>query len=165
MKYYIHKVFTVVMILAVSANLALAIGPVATSKAARPAESFDKQINVASSPARPSAKLDVRLFTRTVDYKRVGEYVNYLISVQNQGAVPVYNVLVDEPELLISVERAVTVLQPGEWAIYSATHVITAEDVRAGRIVHQVKAIAQYQNGTPMVFSGNRVILNYRLER
>ncbi len=159
MKTRIYTSLFIIASLVAFTPFAIADGPGKPGAANQSIRYRDDQGPVVQKPARPNAQLDVRLLTAKTSFRKTGEYVAYTISVYNPGPVPVYNVLVSSPDVLIMAERVVTVLQPGGWTYFAATRVITAADIQAGSIDHEITATGYHQDGFPVAFSGNRLII------
>ncbi len=72
----------------------------------------------------------------------VGDVVNYQIVVTNSGNVTLYNITVSDNNATFTGSSTITQLDPGDFAIVDATHIVTQADIDAGQIVNQATARA-----------------------
>jgi len=79
----------------------------------------------------------------------VGDIITYNIYVKNTGNVTLYNINVtDANATFTSGSNPITVLQPGQSAAFTATHIVTQADINAGQVVNQATAEAIYNGNT-----------------
>ena len=76
-----------------------------------------------------------------------GDIIQYTFFVTNTGNVPVFNITVDDP--LVDVIGGPIDLEPGEFdgTTFSATYVLTEEDIEAGIVINQAIATGQSLDG------------------
>jgi uncharacterized repeat protein (TIGR01451 family)/gliding motility-associated-like protein len=75
---------------------------------------------------------------------QVGETITYLFTVYNTGSVTLYNITIDDP--LVPVQGGpIASLAPGEsdFGTFTATYVITQQDINAGEVVNQATVYAE----------------------
>jgi gliding motility-associated-like protein/uncharacterized repeat protein (TIGR01451 family) len=79
-------------------------------------------------------------------YSAAGETITYTLLVTNTGNVTLYDILVEDPMLALSVN--IPVLAPGESQTISEDHTVTQEDINAGSIENTASATALFEGNT-----------------
>ena len=77
-------------------------------------------------------------------FAQVGETISYTFTVENTGDVTLTNVTVTDP--LVTVSGGPITLAPGQVdsTTFTATYVITTEDILAGGVVNQATATGEF---------------------
>jgi uncharacterized repeat protein (TIGR01451 family) len=106
----------------------------------------------------PHPNLSVTKVALDTIYSAVGDQVRYRISVINTSDVNLYNIYVTEPNAVITSGNPIARLTPWEQADVFATHVITQEDIDAGKVLNAVRVTGTNVIGVEVADSSNTVI-------
>ena len=85
---------------------------------------------------------------------KLGETINYTITVTNTGNQTVENIRVVDPKADNFGEQTVESLAPGKSATFTATHVVTEADILAGTVVNSAIAKGVDSDGKTVVDTG-----------
>jgi len=116
--------------------------------------SDNASVNVECPPQIPDIKI-----VKTHDASccvGIGETITYTYTVTNNGSVTLYNVTVVD-DVLGSVSLNATILEPGDWAVGSAEHVVTENDL-PGPIENSAIASGEDQFGTQVSDEDSRSV-------
>ena len=97
------------------------------------------------------AILDV---TKAVDfgsYTNIGDVLTYSISVTNAGNVTLLNIILSDANATLTSASTVSSLAPGETFTATAEHLVTVDDIDAGRVVNTAFVDATIVNSTTSV--------------
>ncbi|MFA6128581.1 MAG: ice-binding family protein [Bacteroidales bacterium] len=110
---------------------------------------------------KPQLSASASAIERT--FSKAGETIHYTILVKNSGNVSLISTAVTDPNAVIITARPNTILLPGESFIVSASHLITQEDVEAGKVTCSAKAVGFDLKGNTIEKVGNKVTVHAAL--
>ncbi|WP_245949318.1 DUF7507 domain-containing protein [Echinicola strongylocentroti] len=93
----------------------------------------------------------------TNNYDAVGDTIRYTFTLTNTGNVTLSDVLVDDPNAEITSTNPVASIAPDENVVLNGIHIVTQEDLDAGKYTNQATAIGDDTNGNPISATTNRV--------
>ncbi|WP_373396608.1 hypothetical protein V8V91_17825 [Algoriphagus halophilus] len=96
--------------------------------------------------ATQNPKMVVSKSASTVNYDAVGDVISYNISIRNRGNVTLSNVLVIDPDAVITSTNPVAAIAPGQEVILNAQHVVTQADLDAGSYSNRAEVEAREPN-------------------
>ncbi|MCK7535259.1 MAG: hypothetical protein MZV63_31860 [Marinilabiliales bacterium] len=83
--------------------------------------------------------------------------IHYNIRVKNSGNVTLISTAITDPNAVIVTVRPITTLMPGEQVDIAATHLVTQEDIDAGKVVSMATAAGFDLKGNTIEKNGNPV--------
>ncbi|MHA7131971.1 DUF7507 domain-containing protein [Algoriphagus namhaensis] len=93
-------------------------------------------------------------------YSFVGEVIDYVITINNDGNVSFFDVEIVDPKAEITSENPVPVIDPFSSYEATAQHIVTQADLDAGSYQNQAQANGLLKTGDPISTTTNRVTLN-----
>lgn len=93
----------------------------------------------------------------TANYDAVGEVIQYTISVKNTGNVTLSEVLVTDPNTVITGTNPIPSIAPNETVTVTAEHTVVQADLDAGKYINQANASGDDPFGNPISDNTNKV--------
>jgi uncharacterized repeat protein (TIGR01451 family) len=122
----------------------------------------DKQLvmvpgNEVSVVGIKSPELSTTAVAEELSFSKVGDIIHYNILVKNSGNVSIVSTLVTDPNSVIITARPSIILVPDETFVVSASHMVTQNDLDAGKVVTEAKATGFDLYGNTIEKVGNKV--------
>ncbi|RZA00453.1 MAG: DUF11 domain-containing protein [Sphingobacteriaceae bacterium] len=105
-----------------------------------PAQDDATIVSIAATPAMTFTKVAISSGVNT------GDVVTYTITVKNTGNVTLNNIVVTDPNAIVT-GGTIATLAPGASVSVTATHILTQSDVNKGTVVNQANASAKDPKG------------------
>ena len=142
----------------------LDVGKVARSLEVTGMDPRSQPVNASSNQtlvtAIQSPELTATSIAEETTFTAAGEIIHYTITVKNTGNVSIISTAVTDPNALIISVRPNVILMPGESFPVTATHLVTQEDMDAGKVITVAKAEGFDLAGNTIGKLTNQVIVN-----
>jgi uncharacterized repeat protein (TIGR01451 family) len=117
------------------------------------------QATVTVTVKGPNLDLDITKEVIEQTYSAVGDLVHYNIKVINKGTINTYyNLTVNDPNAEITSGNPIPVLVPGQMVTLPALHIVTQDDIDAGKISNIAILCCTDPTGDPVMDTSNMVI-------
>ncbi|PZX93217.1 hypothetical protein DOS84_12770, partial [Flavobacterium aquariorum] len=108
------------------------------------------------TPLTQTPGLAVIKTATTESYSRVGDIINYTITVKNTGNQTLHQITVKDP--LTGLDTIIDVLAPGASSEYTQSYTVTQEDLNTGSVTNVAKADGFTPNETPISASDDEIV-------
>ncbi|AOW10256.1 hypothetical protein EM308_12485 [Flavobacterium gilvum] len=92
----------------------------------------------------------------TTSFSKVGDIINYTITVKNSGNVTLNNITVKDP--LTGLDTLIAILIPGATSDYTQSYTITQDDLNKGSVTNVAKADGFKPNETPISATDDEIV-------
>jgi hypothetical protein len=127
---------------------------------------FDLQGNTIEKKGNPVTVLAIQRREMSIEnssvqplFRNVGEVVNYNLVVTNTGNITLYTIELADPTILLNNLTPLASLLPGKAYSLTGSHIITQEDMDAGKVISIVTAKGLDINGKSVENSSNKVTI------
>nr|WP_315262573.1 gliding motility-associated C-terminal domain-containing protein [uncultured Flavobacterium sp.] len=108
------------------------------------------------TPLTQSPKLEVIKTATTASYSKVGDIINYTITIKNSGNQTLHQIIVKDP--LTGLDTTIAFLEPGTSSEYTQSYTVTQEDLNKGSVTNVATADGLTPNNTPISATDDEIV-------
>jgi uncharacterized repeat protein (TIGR01451 family) len=132
-------------------QLDLNVGVVEKTASISGLDANSQPIKISSNPlivkGIQNADLTATLTAAENTYQVIGEMIHYTVSIRNTGNITLTKLTISTPGATIANGGIIADLLPGNSAMFTAEHLITPEEVSAGRVIGRATVICSKPDG------------------